>query len=170
MNLPIIDSLELKNKRVLVRADLDVPFEIGKILDDSRIRNCLPTFKYVLDKGAARLLILGHIGKYEGPEKTVSTSFLRESLTQLLGQDVNFIFAMIIRQWHNLLLVLNLKEDSATGLTSWQISKFKRQASAFTSARLLNSYRKLIAIDYQIKSGLTPFSQKELLDIFLINL
>src|SRR3990167_2514167 len=94
MNLPTIDSLELKNKRVLVRADLDVPFEIGKILDDSRIRNCLPTFKYVLDKGAARLLILGHIGKYEGSEKTVSTSFLRESLTQLLGQDVNFILGM----------------------------------------------------------------------------
>ena len=94
MNLATVDSLDFGNKRVLVRADLDVPFEEGKILDDSRIRNCLPTFKYVLEKGAERLLILGHIGKYVGPEKTVSTFFLRESLAQLLGQEVNFIAGM----------------------------------------------------------------------------
>ena len=94
MNLPTIDSLDLNGKRVLVRADLDVPFEDGKILDDSRIRNCLPTFKHVLEKGAERLLILGHIGKYEDPQKTVSTAFLRESLAQLLGQEVNFVVGM----------------------------------------------------------------------------
>jgi len=79
---------------VLVRADLDVPFEDGKILDDSRLRNCLPTFKYVLEKGAERLLILGHIGKYEGPEKTVSTAFLKDRLAELLSEEVTFIAGM----------------------------------------------------------------------------
>jgi len=94
VQLPAIDSIELSNKRVLVRGDLDVPFEDGRILDDTRIRNCLPTFKYVLEKGAERLLILGHIGKYEGPEKTVSTAFLKDSLSELLGDEVNFVAGM----------------------------------------------------------------------------
>lgn len=85
-------------------------------------------------------------------------------------QDINFIFSMIIRQWHNLLLTLSLKNDDAIGLTSWQIAKLKRQAASFTSPKLLNSYRKLIAIEYKIKSGSTPLRLKEWLDIFLVNL
>lgn len=85
-------------------------------------------------------------------------------------QDVNFIFAMIIRQWHNLLLTLSQKNYGAIGLTSWQLAKLKRQATSFTSPKLLNSYRKLIFIEYKIKSGLTPLSLKEWLDIFLVNL
>ena len=84
--------------------------------------------------------------------------------------DINFIYAMIIRQWHNLLLTLTLQNDGAIGLTSWQLAKLKRQASSFTSAKLLNSYRYLISIEYKIKSGLTPLSLKEWLDIFFINL
>lgn len=94
MQLPTIDSLDLKDKQVLVRADLDVPFEEGRVRDDSRIKNCLPTFKYILEKEAKSLLILGHIGKYEGPEKTVSTSMLQETLSQLLAQEVKFVSGM----------------------------------------------------------------------------
>lgn len=94
MQLPTIDSVNLTGKRVLVRADLDVPFEEGKIIDDSRLRNCLATFRYILEKRATQLLILGHIGKYEGPEKTVSTAFLKDKLAELLGEEVNFIPGM----------------------------------------------------------------------------
>lgn len=94
MQLPTFDSIDLSGKRVLVRADLDVPFEGQEVRDDSRLKNCLPTFKHILGKGAESLLILGHIGKYEGPEKTVSTAFLREYLSQLLGEEVKFISGM----------------------------------------------------------------------------
>lgn len=94
MNLPKLDELDLNGKRVLVRADLDVPFEGQDIRDDSRIVNCVPTFKRILEKGATSLLILGHIGKYEGPEKTVSTDFLRHKLSELLDEDVIFVPGM----------------------------------------------------------------------------
>lgn len=94
MNLPSIKDLSLIGKRVLVRADLDVPFEGEKVLDDSRIVSCVPTFKYILENGAKSLLILGHIGKYEGADKTVSTAFLKDKIAQLLGRDVAFVQGM----------------------------------------------------------------------------
>lgn len=90
MELPKLGDFDLKDKRVLVRADLDVPFENNIVRDNSRIVNCLPTLKYVLEHGAKSLLILGHIGKYEGPEKTVSTAFLQPILNKLLGENVAF--------------------------------------------------------------------------------
>lgn len=94
MNLPKLTDADLNGKRVIVRADLDVPFDQTGVTDDTRIVSCLPTFKLVLEKGAKSLLILGHIGRYEGSEKTVSTSFLQSKISQLLGTNVTFIQGM----------------------------------------------------------------------------
>lgn len=94
MQLPTVDSIDLTDKRVLVRADLDVPFDEGRIRDDSRIKNCLPTFEYIIQKEPKSLLILGHLGKYEGPEKTVSTAMLQETIARLLAREVKFVFGM----------------------------------------------------------------------------
>lgn len=94
MNLPNLNDFDLKDKRVIVRADLDVPFDEGVIRDDSRIKNCTPSFKLILEKGAKSLLILGHIGKYEGSETTVSTIFLQPKLSELFGENVIFVPGM----------------------------------------------------------------------------
>ncbi len=94
MNVINLDSINFFGRRVLVRADLDVPFEGEIILDDSRVRNCVPTFKYILERGAGQILILGHIGKYEGPEKTVSTKILKNKLSELIGEEIAFVEGM----------------------------------------------------------------------------
>ena len=76
---------------------------------------------------------------------------------------------MILRQWRLLLMVKD-QEAAVEGLASWQAGKLKYQGRAFTMDTLINSYRQLLAIDYKIKTGQTPYSLRQLLDFFLLNI
>lgn len=81
-NAPIAKGL-----RVLVRADIDVPIEGGKILEDYRLQRSLPTLQYIQEHEGFPV-IMGHIGKPNGkhvPE--LSTEFLEDFYTKHLGQD-----------------------------------------------------------------------------------
>jgi 3-phosphoglycerate kinase len=60
-----IDDLDLRGKRVLVRVDYNVPIEDGKVTDDRRIRETLPTLKKILDEGGKPILI-AHLGRPKG--------------------------------------------------------------------------------------------------------
>lgn len=57
-----IETLELKNKRVFLRLDLNVPIKNGKVLDDNRIKEALPTLNYLLEKGA-KVIVASHLGR-----------------------------------------------------------------------------------------------------------
>ena len=59
MKLPSLDSLRVTGKRVLVRADLNVPLSGGKVADDTRIRASLPTIRELLDRKAAVVVCSG---------------------------------------------------------------------------------------------------------------
>ncbi|KYK26349.1 hypothetical protein AYK26_05140 [Euryarchaeota archaeon SM23-78] len=62
-----LKKVDLRDKRVLLRADLDVPLdERGDIKDDSRLKFAIPTIKFILEKGAKLLVIMGHIDRPEG--------------------------------------------------------------------------------------------------------
>jgi phosphoglycerate kinase len=65
MKLNTIHDLDLKGKRVLLRADLNVPLKDGEVQDDTRIQAVLPTIKYCLDQGA-KLVIMTHLGRPKG--------------------------------------------------------------------------------------------------------
>jgi len=63
--LPNLDDLEVEGRRVLVRADLNVPLENGAIADDLRVRASLPTLQKLLERGA-RLVVCSHLGRPQG--------------------------------------------------------------------------------------------------------
>ncbi len=69
-----LDRLAVTGKRVLLRVDLNVPLQHGKILDDTRIRRIVPTIRTLLDRGAA-IVLLSHLGRPGG--KTVAELSLR---------------------------------------------------------------------------------------------
>jgi phosphoglycerate kinase len=89
--LKTIDSLgELRGRRVLVRADLNVPLDGTTITDDGRIRAALPTLTRLVEAGA-RVAVISHLGRPKGaPEEKYSLRPVVGRLGELLGQDVAF--------------------------------------------------------------------------------
>jgi phosphoglycerate kinase len=83
-----IRDLPIENKRVFLRVDFNVPLEGGKITDDSRIREALPTIKHAIERGA-RLVCASHLGRpKKGPDPKLSLEPCATRLAELLGQDV----------------------------------------------------------------------------------
>lgn len=85
---------ELKNKRVFIRADLNVPFnDKGEITEDTRIRSSIPGIKLALESGAA-VMVSSHLGRpVEGEEVRDEDSLapVAEHLAKLLGQEVKLV-------------------------------------------------------------------------------
>lgn len=80
------------------------------------------------------------------------------------------IFVMIVRQIRSMLLAKDQKADYLSKFAPWQKTKIKVQAADFSLQDLLSAQRRLLDMDYKIKSGQTPFNLVKLLDIFLLNL
>ncbi len=92
MNKLTIDDIQLKNKRVLVRVDFNVPLdEKGKVANDKRIVASLPTIKKILQDGG-KAILMSHLGRPKGkrvPEMSLAP--VAKRLEQLLGKPVKFI-------------------------------------------------------------------------------
>ena len=90
MALRTIDGQELSGKHVLLRVDFNVPLQAGEITDETRMLAALPTIRYILENGAA-LIIMSHLGRpTEAREPKFSLNQLRERLAQLSGATVAF--------------------------------------------------------------------------------
>ncbi|RDL44795.1 phosphoglycerate kinase [Marinomonas piezotolerans] len=85
-------DLDLANKRVLIREDLNVPVKEGKVTSDARIRAALPTLKHAIEAGA-KVIVMSHLGRpTEGEyEEQYSMQPVADHLSGLLGQDVPLI-------------------------------------------------------------------------------
>lgn len=92
MTIIKLTDLDLKNKRVLIREDLNVPMEDGVITSEARILAALPTIEYCMQHNA-RVMIMSHLGRpTEGrPEAQFSLEPIAEKLGHLLGHPVRFI-------------------------------------------------------------------------------
>ena len=84
-----IDEISLKNKRLLIRVDFNVPLdESGNITDDTRIREVLPTINYALDEGAM-LILASHLGRPDGTVvPSMSLAPVAKRLARLLDKEV----------------------------------------------------------------------------------
>jgi len=90
MNKLSIRDLDMGNKRVFVRVDFNVPLEGGRVTDDTRIRETLPTLEFARKRGA-RLVLASHLGRPKGtPNPKYSLRPVAAKLAELLGAPVEF--------------------------------------------------------------------------------
>ncbi|GAA3840833.1 phosphoglycerate kinase [[Pseudomonas] carboxydohydrogena] len=90
-DLRTLDGLDLAGKRVVVRADLNVPMNRGMVSDDTRIRCLVPTLNELAEKGAS-VVVLSHFGRPDGkPVAEFSLEPLRGPLEALAGRPVRFV-------------------------------------------------------------------------------
>jgi phosphoglycerate kinase len=86
-----VKDLDLKGQKVFIRVDFNVPIKEGKVRDDLRIREALPTIRYCLDQGAT-VILASHLGRPDGkrdPKYTLAPVAGR--LSDLLGKPVKFV-------------------------------------------------------------------------------
>lgn len=85
-----LDDLQVKSKRVLVRADLNVPMKDGKVTDTTRIDRLAPTLTELMKKGA-RVVVLSHFGRPKGgPDEANSLKHVVADLSKAVGKPVAF--------------------------------------------------------------------------------
>ncbi|WP_261807210.1 phosphoglycerate kinase [Lapidilactobacillus luobeiensis] len=88
----IVSDVNVKDKKVLIRVDFNVPIKDGVIGNDNRIVAALPTIKYVIDNGG-KAILLSHLGriKSDDDKKKLSLRPVAARLAELLGKDVKFV-------------------------------------------------------------------------------
>ena len=78
---------DVGGRRILVRSDLNVPLDGGRVADETRIRASLPTLQLLLDRDAARVTVCSHLGRPKGEDPQYTMAPVRERLLELLGDD-----------------------------------------------------------------------------------
>lgn len=88
----IVSDVNVKDKKVLIRVDFNVPIKDGVIGNDNRIVAALPTIKYVIENGG-KAILLSHLGriKSDDDKKKLSLRPVAARLAELLGKDVKFV-------------------------------------------------------------------------------
>src|ERR1700746_2122122 len=79
----------IHGKRVLVRVDLNVPMENGRVTDATRIERVAPTISEIADKGG-KVILLSHLGRPKGPDPAQSLRPVAEALAGVIGRPVAF--------------------------------------------------------------------------------
>jgi phosphoglycerate kinase len=82
-----VRDANVAGKRVLVRADLNVPLEDGRVADDTRIQASLATLRDLLDRDAAQVTVCSHLGRPKGPDPAFSIAPVAERLRELLPDE-----------------------------------------------------------------------------------
>ena len=96
-----IEDIDVNGKKVLVRCDFNVPLADGVITDDKRIRESVPTIKYLADHGAA-VILCSHLGrpKDEESRKKCTLAPVAKHLSELMGKEVKFTADIIGDEAH----------------------------------------------------------------------
>ena len=84
-----LDHADVKNKRVLLRVDLNVPMEDGRVTDATRIERVAPTIAEIANKGG-KVIVLGHLGRPKGPDPKESLKPIAAEVARVLRRGVAF--------------------------------------------------------------------------------
>ncbi len=82
-----VRDADIAGKRVLVRSDLNVPLEEGRVADDTRVRASLPTLRLLLERDAAEVTVCSHLGRPKGEDPALSIRPVADRLRELLPDD-----------------------------------------------------------------------------------
>jgi phosphoglycerate kinase len=82
-----VREAEVAGRRVLVRADLNVPLEDGRVADDTRIEASLPTLRHLLEREAASVAVCSHLGRPKGPDPAYAIAPVAARLRELLPDE-----------------------------------------------------------------------------------
>ena len=82
-----VREADVAGKRVLVRADLNVPLEDGKVADDTRILASLPTLRLLLDREATHVAVCSHLGRPKGPDPAFAMAPVAARLRELVDDE-----------------------------------------------------------------------------------
>ena len=110
-NLKKITEAGISGKTVLLRADLDVPLQNGKIKDTLRLEASLETIRYIKEK-AKELIIVGHLGRPQGEDKAFSLEPVAKWYSEKFNFDIQAIEKSEFRGWkisENIVLLENLR-------------------------------------------------------------
>lgn len=88
----------------------------------------------------------------------------------LAQREAELIYTLLLRKFRQLIIACDLGRKGLVELNPWQVDKLLRQSRYFAAEKLISSYRQLLSFDYKIKTGQTPYSLSQLLDIFLTTL
>jgi phosphoglycerate kinase len=82
-----VRDADVGGKTVLVRSDLNVPLEDGRVADDTRIQASLPTLQLLLERGATEVRVCSHLGRPKGSDPAFAIAPVRERLAELLPDE-----------------------------------------------------------------------------------
>lgn len=88
-NFLTLDDLAAKSRTVLLRADLNVPMQDGRVTDDTRLSRLIPGLRELADKGA-RVVVLSHFGRPRGKDEKMSLAPVATALSTLYGKPIVF--------------------------------------------------------------------------------
>lgn len=90
-NTKSVRDIEIKDKRVLIRVDFNVPMDSEfDISDDTRIKEALPTINYCIDNGAKNIILVSHLGRPKGKDLSFSLNHVLKRVERLLDKSVAF--------------------------------------------------------------------------------
>ena len=163
-----IEDLDIKDKRIIIRADFNVPLDDNlMITDDRRIRSTLPTINYAIDEGA-KIILSSHLGRPKGkPDPRFSLAPVAKRLQRLLNKEVNFAPDCIGSQVES--LVSKMKSGDVLLLENHGIlTTGKNLLSAFDKIEVLENAAKmtLIADITGRKKGLSSVRLREIERLF----
>ena len=118
-----LKNIDVKNKKVILRVDYNVPIKDGKILDTNKIVASLDTINYLLDNNA-KIIIMSHLGKVKTEEDIETNTLLpvKEVLSKLLNKEI--LFSKELEGKHLEELVSNLKSKDILLLENTRIMDY----------------------------------------------
>jgi len=125
MKLKSIKDADIKGKKVLLRVDYNVPLEDGKVMDDTRIVESLPTLEYLLNEGA-KVIVMSHLGRPKGEVvEDLKLDPVAARLEELLKKDVKKINTCIGGEVES--AIENLEEGSVLMLENTRFYKEEKE-------------------------------------------